>query len=101
MKKLYAGIVLNKEELKESNSNRIELEYYKISKKSKEKISQKTNIYGIEIIKKEYSGKRKRKEKNNIYNLTDDEKVINSLLNILKSNKVTPVALDDIVEEVL
>lgn len=101
MKKLYAEIVLNKEELKESSSNRIELEYYKISRKTKEKVSKKTNIYGIEIVKKEYLGKRKLREKNNIYNLTNDEKVINKLLNVLKINKVTPVALNDIVEEVL
>ena len=53
MKKLYAEITLNKDELKESNSNRIELEYYKISKKKKENIYHKTNIYGIEVIKKE------------------------------------------------
>lgn len=101
MKKFYAGVVLNKEELIESNSNRIELEYYKISKKSRENISKKANLYGIEIVKKEYLGKKKLKEKNNIYNLTNDENVINKLLNILKVNKVTPVALNDIVEEVL
>ena len=44
MKKLYAGIVLNKDELTESNSNRIELEYYKISKKNKGSFKRKTNL---------------------------------------------------------
>lgn len=101
MKKLYAEITLNKDELKESNSNRIELEYYKISKKKKENIYHKTNIYGIEVIKKEYIGKRKIKEKSNINNLTNDENVINTLLSVLKKNKVTPIALTEIVEEVL
>ena len=64
MKKLYAGIVLNKDELTESNSNRIELEYYKISKKNKGSFTRKTNLYGIEIVKKEYSEGKKIKEKN-------------------------------------
>lgn len=101
MKKFYAGVIINKEELKESNSNRIELEYYKISKKKKESISKKTNLYGIEVVKKEYIGKKKIKEKSDICNLTNDESVINTLLGILKANKVTPIALNEIVEEVL
>jgi len=43
----------------------------------------------------------KIKEKNNIYNVTNDENVINKLLNILKNNKVTPIALNDIMNEVM
>lgn len=101
MKKLYAGIVLNEDELTESNSSRIELEYYKIAKKSRGRFTRKTNLYGIEIVKKEYLGGKKLKEKNNIYNITNDENVINKLLNILKNNKVTPIALNDIMHEVM
>ncbi len=41
MRKFYAGIVLNKEELKESSCNRIELEYYKISKKCQRNVGKK------------------------------------------------------------
>lgn len=101
MKKLYAGIVLNKDELTESNSNRIELEYYKISRKNKDKAAKKSNLYGIEIVKKEYLGNKKLKERNNIYNVTNDEDVINRLLSTLKSNQVTPIALEEIMDEVL
>ncbi len=101
MKKFYAGIVLNKDELIESNCNRIELEYYKIEKKDKKSTNKVNNVYGIEIVKKEYLGNKKIKEKNNINNLTNDENVINKLLNILKINKVTPITLNDIVEEIL
>lgn len=101
MKKLYGGIVLNEDELTESNSNRIELEYYKISKKNKSKSTRKSNLYGIEIVKKEYLGGKKLKEKNNICNVTNDENVINNILNILKNNQVTPIALNDIIQEVL
>lgn len=101
MKKFYAAIVLNKDELKESKSNRIELEYYKISKRETKKVGKKTNLYGIEIIKKEYFGNRKIKEKSNLYNLTSDENVIENLLHILRKNKVTPISLNDVIEEVL
>lgn len=99
MKKFYAGIVLNKDELAESNSNHIELEYYKIANKGS--ITKKSNLYGIEIVKKEYLGKKKLKEKNNIYNLTNDETVIDNILDILTTNKVTPITLNDVVEEIL
>lgn len=101
MKKFYAGIVLNKDELAESNSNHIELEYYKIAKMNKDSITKKSNLYGIEIVKKEYLGKKKLKEKNNIYNLTNDETVIDNILDILTTNKVTPITLNDVVEEIL
>lgn len=101
MKKFYAGVVLNKDELTNSDSNHIELEYYKILRTNRESITRKSNLYGIEIVKKEYLGKRKTKEKNNIYNLTNDETVVDKLLDILKTNKVTPIALNDIVDEIL
>lgn len=51
MKKFYSGIVLNGEELLESESNRIELEYYKISNED----VKNSKVYGLEIVKKEYS----------------------------------------------
>lgn len=50
MKKLYSGIVLNGEELLESNSSRIELEYYKIFNEDEKQ----SKVYGLEIVKKEY-----------------------------------------------
>lgn len=101
MKKFYAGIILGKEDLKESNRSRIELEYYKISRRTPKIVGKKTNLYGIEIIKKEYLGNKKYKEKNNIQNITTDENVINNLLNILRKNRVTPITLNDVIEEVL
>lgn len=66
MKKLYSGIVLNGEELLESNSNRIELEYYKILNDD----VKNSKVYGLEIVKKEYIRKRdiRRKAKHNQFN---------------------------------
>ena len=63
MKKLYSGIILNGEELLESNSNRIELKYYKILNDD----VKNSKVYGLEIVKKEYIRKRniRRKEKYN------------------------------------
>lgn len=99
MKKLFAEIILNKDELKESNCNRIELEYYKISRKER-KIS-KANVYGIEVVKREYKKDKKLKEKSRIKDLTNDEKNVNRLLQLLKRNKVTPMSLKEVIEEEL
>ena len=97
MRKFYADVILNKEELKESDSNRIELEYYKIAKNVKK--DQRT--YGIEIVKTEYFNNKKLKESENIYNVPNNEDVINNLLSILKENQVTPIGLNDVVDEIL
>lgn len=97
MRKFFADVILNKDELKESDSNRIELEYYKIAKNVKK--DQRT--YGIEIVKTEYLDNKRLKETENIYNVTSDENVIDNLLNILKENQVTPIGLCDVVDELL
>lgn len=97
MRKFFADVILNKDELKESDSNRIELEYYKIAKNVKK--DQRT--YGIEIVKTEYLDNKRLKESENIYNVTNDENVIDNLLNILKENQVTPIGLCDVVDELL
>ena len=97
MRKFYADVILNKDELKESDSNRIELEYYKITKNVKK--DQRT--YGVEIVKTEYFNDKKLKESENIYNVTSNEGVIDNLLSILKENQVTPVGLNDVVDEIM
>lgn len=97
MKNFYADVILNKDELKESDSNRIELEYYKTT----QKLKKNQRIYGVEIIKTEYFNNTKLKESENIYNITNDEKVVDNLLYVLKKNCVTPIGLNDVVAEVL
>lgn len=97
MKNFYADVILNKDELKESDSNRIELEYYKTT----QKLKKNQKIYGVEIIKTEYFNNTKFKESENIYNITNDEKVVDNLLYVLKKNCVTPIGLNDVVTEIL
>lgn len=97
MRKFYADVILNKDELKESDSNRIELEYYKLAKN----IKKDEKLFGIEIVKTEYLDDKKLKESENIYNVTSNEGVIDNLLSILKENQVTPICLNDVVSEIL
>ena len=57
--------------------------------------------YGVEIVKTEYFNDKKLKESENIYNVTSNEGVIDNLLSMLKENQVTPVGLNDVVDEIL
>lgn len=101
MKKFYAGIVLEDSELIESTSNRIELEYYKISRARKINSTKAKKVYGIEIVKKEYREKFVKIEHEKILDITKDKKSINNLIYKLKENLVTPIGLEDVVNEII
>ena len=64
-------------------------------------VKKNQRIYGVEIVKTEYFNNKKLKESENIYNVTSSEGVIDNLLSILKENQVTPIGLNDVVDEIL
>lgn len=96
------GTFLEKEELNESNINhRIELEYYSTKNYISKGIKEKITTYGIEIVKKEYKDNRINTEiSNRKYISNSSEKVI-EIINTLKKYKVTPIGLNDVLEDLL
>ena len=97
MKTFFGGMFMNKEELrKEGILYPIKLEYYKIKD-----LKSKTDIFGGEVVKTEYLNENIRVEKAAIDKLTNDEKIENSILDILKRNEVTPVILEDVIEDLV
>ncbi len=97
MKTFFGGMFMNKEELrKEGILYPIKLEYYKIKD-----LKSKTDIFGVEVVKTEYLNENIRVEKAAIDKLTNDEKIENSILDILKRNEVTPVILEDVIEDLV
>lgn len=78
------------------DSERIELEYYE-THNAEEKNGRK---YGIEVIKKEDENKKFNIETKVINNISNEEKEINKLLNLLMINKVTPITVDDIISDI-
>ena len=93
----YGGTSFDKEELAETKINhRIELEYYS----TKEEDDEKT-IYGIEVVKKEYKEDGIDVEANNVTNLSNNTNRIEEIINTLKKHKVTPMCLNDVVEDIL
>ena len=82
MKTFFGGMFMNKENLrKEGILYPIKLEYYKIKD-----LKSKNDIFGIEVVKTAY---------------INDEKIENSILDILKRNEVTPVILEDVIEDLV
>ena len=97
MKTFFGGMFMNKENLrKEGILYPIKLEYYKIKD-----LKSKNDIFGIEVVKTAYINEEIKVEKAPIDKLTNDEKIENSILDILKRNEVTPVILEDVIEDLV
>ena len=95
MKTFYGGVFISKVKLKEANIyNPIKLEYYKIKDEKENK-----EEYGIEIIKTEYAENKVLTESKSVNNITDDENIANNVLELFKRNEVTPVAANEIIED--
>lgn len=99
MKSLYGEISLNQTELLGSNIDKMKLEYYKMDNKSNI-LKEEETTYGVEIVKREYVGNEEKVEAKKAL-LCDNEKEIDDIIEILKSNKVTPIELEDIVNDYL
>jgi len=95
----YGGAFLGEEDLKETNINhRIELEYYTIINKG---TKDKQDSYGIEIIKKEYKNNEINTEITSKKHISSSAKKVIEIINTLKKYKVTPIGLNDVLEDLL
>lgn len=95
----YCGAtLLNKNET--NIKNNIKLEYYSIEREINIKSEAKT-LYGISIIKKEYCENRVSFEKSSVEKVSTNRNVVMSIIKVLKNCKVTPIALKDVVEDLL
>ena len=97
VKTFFDGVFIDKEHLKEAGIEYpIKIEYYKTS--VEENVESK---FGIEILKKEFLQNNINIEKKEIYNITNDEKIQNQILSILRDNEVTPIGVEDVLKEIL
>ena len=96
-KTCYGMTYFDENDLKETKINhRVELEYYKI-----DKVAEDDCKYGIEIQKKEYINDSIKVESNNIENISNSSDKVIEIINTLKKYKVTPVGLNDVLEDLL
>ena len=98
----YGNAFLEKIDSKENDlKNRIELEYYRTKKRKNYFLREDTESYGIEIVKKEYEGKKVNIEKEKVDRISSKKTTIDIILEKLKEFKVTPIALKDVVHDIM
>jgi len=96
-KTCYGKAYFDENDLKETKINhRVELEYYKTNICAEDDFK-----YGIEIRKKEYINDKITIETNNIENITNSSDRVIEIINTLKKYKVTPIGLDDVLEDLM
>ena len=101
MKVFYGGIFIDKEALQKAGiEHPIKLEYYKMINED-EIVKHNKEIYGIYVIKTEYRKNDIFTEEKEMKHLSNDELEINRILNLFKEFAVTPIAAEDVAEDLL
>jgi len=102
MKFFFGCTFMNQKELQSIGTKYpIKLEYYKTKSNNEESINKNTAKYGIEVIKTSYTEKNVSIEKRSLPNIVKDEILIEKILNILKTNRVTPISAEYVIEDLL
>ncbi len=100
MRTFFSSTFIKKETLKEAGiEHPIKLEYYKIINED-EMIKQEKAKFGINIVKTEYQKDEIKVENEKIQYLSNDEKKVEEILNLLKENEVTPIGVSDVLNDV-
>ena len=96
-KSFFGKTVIDSSDSEElSEDEKIELEYYE----THNMVAKNEIKYGIEVIKKKDKNEKFNIESKIINNISNEEKGVNRLLEILMINKVTPITVDDIISDI-
>lgn len=99
IKKFYGGIFVDRKKLSnEGIEYPIKIEYYKICDNTENK---EITQFGVEVVKTEYKGNDINIENKEVRKITKEERTINTILDKLKQNEVTPVVTDYIVYDLM
>ena len=97
MKTFFDGVFISREHLKEAGIEYpIKLEYYKTSGEGNVETK-----YGIEVVKTEYLEGNVKVESKEIKNVTNNQEEQEKILTLLKNNEVTPIAVEDVLQDLL
>lgn len=99
LKTFYGKTIINNEDAEDFNFDKIYLEYYK--NKSDMNIRDDTKPYGITIIKKKQAGKILEIEEKEVTNIINKENEADNILKLLVDYKVTPIGLDDVLQDLV
>ena len=95
MKNFFGSIFIEKGKLAKCGiSHPIKIEYYKLVPDE----NQIKREYGIKVIKTEYKENVDIEEKV-IKNITNDENIVDKVLELFKKNEVTPISVREVLED--
>lgn len=100
-KKFYGCTFFNEEDMKEAGiEGKVELNYYKIQSDNANTLNEDKGLYGIEVVKKQYGiNDRIYEEVQSVKDITKNEGCVNKMLETLKEYKVTPVGLENVIDD--
>lgn len=97
MKTFFDGVFIAQSHLDEAGIKYpIKLEYYKTSRE--ENVQTK---YGIEVVKTEYLDGNVRIETKEVKDVFANEEEQEKILTILRNNEVTPIGVEDVLNDLL
>ena len=97
MKTFFDGIFIDSNNLQNEAEYPIKLEYYKTIK-TEENVKAK---YGIEIVITEFRNGKVNVESKAIDDISNTSEQIDRILTILKNNEVTPIGIEDAIDEII
>ena len=90
---------MQREKLKEEGIEYpIKLEYYKIINED-EIIKNEKAKFGIKVVKTEYKNNNIKVEDKKVQYISNDEQKIEEILSVFKKNEVTPVIVEDVLND--
>jgi len=96
-KELYGETFINETDSEEI-TNPIKLSYYKVYH-FEDTLEEEAVSYGIEVVKEQNHNNIATTETKELQNTITKEEQANALLELLKLNKVTPISLQDVLED--
>lgn len=97
MKTFFDGIFIDGSEPDEQIEYPIKLEYYKTIE-TEENVEAK---YGIEVVETEYIEGKTNIENKKVKNIAKTSEEIGRILGLLRDNKVTPIGIQDAIDEII
>ena len=99
LRTFFGKTTINNEESENFNFDKIYLK--KNKNRNEEEIKAKEKPYGVTIIKKTQTGKILEIEEKEITNIINKENDADNILKLLVAYKVTPIGLDDVLQDLV
>ena len=99
LRTFFGKTTINNEDAEQANFDRMYLEYYK--NVNERVIKKDEKPYGVTIIKKTQIGKILEIEEKEVKNILNRENDVDNILKLLVEYKVTPIGLDDVLQDLV